>query len=160
MSNPNIYTDFLDEDLSNLKLKVVTCFIVYDKKIILLQRARKDGQHKLWGIPGGKIEIDEEPETCLKRELFEELKLKTSEKQFIFLEKAICENKDDGKYLLYLYYLKLNNKINISLDYSEHYAYKWVSFEEFGFNKLLTCQGLAFELVKQKLEKLIYTTCI
>lgn len=154
--NSNIYTNILNEDLLNLKFKVVTCFIVYDKKIILLQRARKDAQHKLWGIPGGKIENDEKPETCLKRELFEELKLKTSEKQFVFLNKAICENKHDGKYLLYLYYLKLNNKINISLDYSEHYAYKWVTLEEFELNELLTSQGQAFRLVKQELIKMIY----
>lgn len=56
-------------------ITVVAAIIEGDNKILLGRR--KAGKHLAgyWEFPGGKIENNETPEECLKRELFEEFKI-------------------------------------------------------------------------------------
>lgn len=52
----------------------VTAAIIMDQEKVLI--AQKERSHKLaglWEFPGGKMEAGETPESCLKRELAEEL---------------------------------------------------------------------------------------
>jgi 8-oxo-dGTP diphosphatase len=44
-----------------------------DRRILIGQRRRGDTSPLKWEFPGGKIEVDEEPEAALARELQEEL---------------------------------------------------------------------------------------
>jgi|ERR1700676_2686253 8-oxo-dGTP diphosphatase len=44
-----------------------------DRRILIGQRRRGDTSPLKWEFPGGKIEVDEEPEAALARELLEEL---------------------------------------------------------------------------------------
>jgi 8-oxo-dGTP diphosphatase len=44
-----------------------------DRRILIGQRRRGDTSPLKWEFPGGKIEVDEEPEEALRRELQEEL---------------------------------------------------------------------------------------
>jgi 8-oxo-dGTP diphosphatase len=44
-----------------------------DRRILIGQRRREDTSPLKWEFPGGKIEVDEEPEAALARELREEL---------------------------------------------------------------------------------------
>jgi 8-oxo-dGTP diphosphatase len=44
-----------------------------DRRILIGQRRRGDTSPLKWEFPGGKIEVDEEPEAALARELREEL---------------------------------------------------------------------------------------
>jgi 8-oxo-dGTP diphosphatase len=55
-------------------MKTITAAIIYKNKHVLLTR-RKEGQklEGYWEFPGGKIEKGEIPQTCLERELLEEL---------------------------------------------------------------------------------------
>lgn len=145
-----------EDNLENLDFKVVTCFIEFENKFLFLQRARKDSQHKLWGIPGGKLDADETIRSALKRELFEELNLLFNENSFLFLSKGLSNNPYDGKYLLYLYYLSLDSYPKITLNAEEHYKYKWIDIENLDKINLLVSQGRAIDLVKNKLKDLIY----
>ncbi|WP_025614844.1 DNA/RNA helicase domain-containing protein [Cellulophaga baltica] len=54
-------------------IKVAAGIIESENRILIARR--KEGKHLagLWEFPGGKIEIGETPESCLKRELYEEL---------------------------------------------------------------------------------------
>jgi ADP-ribose pyrophosphatase YjhB (NUDIX family) len=45
--------------------------VVRDGKVLLLRNEREE-----WELPGGRIEIDETPEECVAREIFEETQWK------------------------------------------------------------------------------------
>lgn len=57
------------------RIEVVVAVIVRDDRILLTQRRGDVPGPWLWECPGGKIELDENHETALRREVFEELGL-------------------------------------------------------------------------------------
>lgn len=55
-------------------MMVVTAAIIFNQsKILITRRSAKKHLAGFWEFPGGKIEENETPEECLKRELIEEL---------------------------------------------------------------------------------------
>jgi 8-oxo-dGTP diphosphatase len=56
------------KDLSDI-VKVTVAILVKDNKIIIAKRGHDDRLANKWEFPGGKIEINETPEQCLKREI-------------------------------------------------------------------------------------------
>jgi len=57
----------------------VTCAIIeLDNLVLAAQRGAAMSMPLKWEFPGGKINPGEEPEACLHRELFEELKVKVA----------------------------------------------------------------------------------
>lgn len=134
---------------------VVSCFLRQENKILVLQRARKDQQHKLWGIPGGKLDKGESPLEGLVRELQEETTIVAQPDSFQLLGTAISRTPSDGQYGLYIYYGFAPQDIDIQINTDEHYAFQWVTIEEFQALDLLTAQREAFHLVKTKLEHLL-----
>jgi len=58
---------------SPYSVKVTAGIIQCSGRVLIAQRSADDRQPLKWEFPGGKIEIGETPEACLKRELFEEL---------------------------------------------------------------------------------------
>ena len=57
-------------------MKEVTAAIIIDNnKILIAQRGKNENLAGKWEFPGGKIEIDETPQQCLKREIREELEV-------------------------------------------------------------------------------------
>ncbi len=54
----------------------VTCAIIYfGSKILVTQRSEKMKLPLKWEFPGGKIELGENEETCIKREIKEEINI-------------------------------------------------------------------------------------
>lgn len=54
----------------------VTCAIIIDgSKVLVTQRSESMKLPLKWEFPGGKIDANESAETCIKRELFEELNI-------------------------------------------------------------------------------------
>ena len=57
-------------------MKEVTAAIIIDKnKILIAQRGSNEKLAGKWEFPGGKIELGETPQECLKREIKEELEV-------------------------------------------------------------------------------------
>ena len=56
-------------------VQVTAAIIVDNGNILIAQRHPEDRLGGLWEFPGGKIEAGETPQACLKRELWEELKM-------------------------------------------------------------------------------------
>lgn len=134
-----------------IDVQVVTCFLQRGKKILVLQRARKDSQYKLWGIPGGKLEQNELPLMGLIREIKEELGINVSSEAFNFLNTALSQIPSEKKYGLYLYHALLPSEAQIRINQTEHYSFRWVTINEFRSLDLLTAQREAFELVEDQL---------
>lgn len=133
---------------------VVTCFIQQGDKILILQRARKDLQYKLWGIPGGKLDKGESPLTGLIRDLKEELNLDFSPRNFKLLGITRSKTVSDGDYGLYLYYMQIPENLKISINYEEHLSFEWVYLEEFEKYDLLLAQKEAYRFVEKKLKNI------
>lgn len=133
--------------------RVTTCFVESNNKILVLQRGRRDGQYKKWGIPGGKLSENESSEQGLIRELLEETGVRFEIGSFDLLGQAHSANSHDGDYFLYLYYTTIDHVPEVVINPDEHLAHKWVSLEEFEEMNLLDSQGLAYQAVKSALVK-------
>jgi 8-oxo-dGTP diphosphatase len=57
----------------NKLIRVTAAILERDGKILLAKRKKDDPLKGKWEFPGGKIERNESPEDCLRRELHEEL---------------------------------------------------------------------------------------
>ncbi len=57
---------------------VTAAIITHNNKVLLTRRAPGEKHAGWWEFPGGKVEAGESPESCLRRELREELEIETS----------------------------------------------------------------------------------
>jgi 8-oxo-dGTP diphosphatase len=57
---------------------VTAAIITQNNKVLLTRRAPGEKHAGGWEFPGGKVEENESPETCLRRELLEELEIETA----------------------------------------------------------------------------------
>ena len=105
-------------------MKLVTAAIIIKNNHVLLAR-RKQGQKLAgyWEFPGGKIEKNETPESCLERELFEELNVKIKAGKII--AESIYHYSHCSIKLLGLESILLSNSIKLSV----HDKVKWVPIE-------------------------------
>ena len=63
----------------NLLLVAAVALIDQDCRVLIAQRPQGKTLAGLWEFPGGKVELDERPETALIRELHEELGIAVEE---------------------------------------------------------------------------------
>lgn len=87
MSEVNIYPSKSNGFI--FQVSIVAAWINFQNEYLFLQRNAKFHEAFRWGIPGGKIELKEEPIAALQREIFEETKVN-----------LIKENDYDRKILL------------------------------------------------------------
>jgi 8-oxo-dGTP diphosphatase len=105
-------------------VKVTAAILAKDNKIIIAKRGPDDRLAHKWEFPGGKIEINETPEQCLKREMKEEFDIDVFVGEYlgssvykydhIFIElMAFRASWEDGK-----------------IDLKDHDEFKWISLEQ------------------------------
>ena len=61
--------------MKNDTISVVCAIIIYNGKILAVQRGTQMSLPLKWEFPGGKIEDNETEEDCIKREIMEELNI-------------------------------------------------------------------------------------
>ena len=59
--------------MDNVQLIVTAAIIEKENKFLLTKRLAEKHNGNRWEFPGGKVEFGEDPKTCLKREIEEEL---------------------------------------------------------------------------------------
>lgn len=101
----------------------VNAYIYKDNKFLLLKRSTEP---KIWGPPGGRLTIDEDPVSGLCREVKEETNLDIEVLAPANTWFGIWKNK---QYLLSIDYLVRVFGGNIKLS-SEHTDYAWVTIED------------------------------
>ena len=103
----------------------VTCAIIVEAGRVLATQRSEHMPHALkWEFPGGKVKEGETPESCIKREIHEELGLK------IQVDRLLPEVKYsyDTHTIKLIPFICTPGKSNITL--AEHKAYRWVPFTE------------------------------
>ena len=103
---------------------VTAAIITLEDKVLLTRRAPGEKHAGGWEFPGGKVEPGESPETCLRRELLEELEIET-----IIGEKLTesIHTYETGAIRLLAYRATI---LSGSLQLHVHDEYQWVSTAE------------------------------
>ncbi len=96
--------------------------------LVLLRNANKP-QGNTWGIPSGKVEDNEKLEDCILRELSEETGNNFNIKDLGYFKKFYVRY-PDYDFIYHIFYLKLNEDIDIVLEKDGHKDYRWVTPEE------------------------------
>ena len=104
---------------------VVTAAIIkQDQQYLIAQRKKGSNQELKWEFPGGKVEIGEDPEDCLRREIKEELGLSVK----IFNIYQVVSHNYGEKHIILLCYLCKNEGGEPScIDCND---YRWVTVKE------------------------------
>ncbi len=93
-----------------ISLKIL---IIDDNKVLFLKNEREE-----WDLPGGKINFNENPLDCLKREVFEETKLNLSNIELVdFLNLKF--NDTPVGIVLYKSSINSDNPVEISFEHSD-----------------------------------------
>ena len=106
--------------------RVTAAILINDEKIIIAKRKSTGKLPNKWEFPGGKIENDETPEQCLKRELKEEFDIDVSVGEY--LGSSIYHY--DHISIELLAYRTFWKGGNIRL--KDHDDFAWVSLEQLG----------------------------
>ena len=106
-------------------LRIVTAGIVIrDGRVLVAKRHHRSHGGSLWEFPGGKMESDEDPKACLKRELSEELDIGVKVGEIL---EVVYHRYDRYPILLLGYLCKLKEGIPKALGCQE---YRWVGKDE------------------------------
>jgi len=103
-------------------LVAVNSFLIKDSKFLLLKR---NDPPLIWGPPGGKLEINEDPIIGLKREVNEETGLEIE----VVMPVTTWFGSFNHKKIFAVDYL-CKYKSGILKISSEHNSYKWLSLQE------------------------------
>ena len=123
---------------------VTAAIITLEDKVLLTRRAPGEKHAGGWEFPGGKVESGESPETCLRRELREELEIET-----IIGEKLTesIHTYETGAIRLLAYRATI---LSGSLQLHVHDEYQWVSVAELTQFNLLPADVPIAEYLQKK----------
>ncbi|MCU0360060.1 MAG: (deoxy)nucleoside triphosphate pyrophosphohydrolase [Bacteroidia bacterium] len=104
------------------KIEVVAAIIIYQNKILCLQRKESKLAYisKKYEFPGGKIEIGESKEDAIKREIMEELEMEIYIDQEFF---TVEHQYPDFHITMHSYLCSVRNP---NLILTEHIDFKWL----------------------------------
>lgn len=124
-------------------IKVVCAIVFKDDKVFLCRRNSKKSLAGFWEFPGGKIEIGENEEDCLSRELEEELGMKVRiDKHF----KTVLHDYDTFTIELIAYTCHF---LEASYNLTDHDEYEWMHINDLNKKDLAPADiPIANELIK------------
>lgn len=114
----------------NKKFDVVSLFIIYNGKILLLKRQKDKPQEKTWGPPAGKVDNGESLEQATCREAFEETGIKIKIDQIIKFKKKYYVRHGNIDFIFYVYAVEMDTEPLIELMPTEHSGYSWFTPQE------------------------------
>lgn len=112
------------------KFAVVSLFVIFDGKILLLKRQEGKPQEKTWGPPAGKVDGDESLERTICRETFEETGITVIESQITKYERCYYVRHGNTDFMFYVFVIELNENPEVVLNAGEHSEYSWLTPRE------------------------------
>ncbi|WP_017435402.1 NUDIX hydrolase [Saccharococcus caldoxylosilyticus] len=112
---------------ANKMVVVVKGLILYEGKVLIVQRAKDDEiGGGTWELVGGKVEFGEDLETALVREIKEEVGLDVTVEKILY---ATTFKTDPTRQVVILTYLCRSNNRDVVLS-KEHIDYRWSTKEQ------------------------------
>jgi len=110
--------------LENIIIVALKAIIVFDDKILIIQRSADDMvAASTWEFVGGKLEFGEELDTALKREIKEEVGLDVSIEELLY---ATTFKTHEHRQLVLLTYLCTAESAKVKLS-TEHQNFLWAN---------------------------------
>lgn len=105
-------------------IKVAAALLIKNGRVLIAKRKANDLLANKWEFPGGKIEVGESPEECLRREIKEEFQVEIAVGN-LFGESKYCYDHATVHLLAYWAYLERGELKPIC-----HADYRWVNIDE------------------------------
>lgn len=102
--------------------------IVKENKVLLLRDPRMD--EVIWEIPGGRMNIDEEPREAVAREIREELGIEIEVGAVVYMEQFIQGNEGTRAFVIVYECQMMDPAANLTLSEDEVCEIAWVSADE------------------------------
>ena len=112
--------------MKNNSIKVIAGLICTQDRYLIARRNLNKSLGGLWEFPGGKINNNETPEECLKRELKEELHINAE------IGKYISKNTHEYRDFTIELNLYEVNSFSGEVVKTEHEEIRWIALKEFG----------------------------
>lgn len=113
----------------NPTVEVASCYIEWTDKILLLKRHPQKPQGNTWGVPGGKMEKNENPKMAVIREIQEEVGINIDDNDLQKIGRLYCRL-PHVDYVYHMFRKKLKALPDINLELEEHLEMRWVTIEE------------------------------
>ena len=110
----------------NPRFEIVSCYVEYGGKILLLHRHKEKSQGDKWGVPAGKMEKGEKLVDAMIREAREETGLTIKPSELEYLEKVFVRY-PGYDFVYHMFRMKLEAKHSVVLSSKEHQAFCWVT---------------------------------
>ena len=107
------------------QVQVSACYLEVNNQLLLLQRAQGKLEEGKWGVPAGKLEQHESPESAAKRELFEETGICFADADMYRLD-PLYIRKPEVDYIYYPFKIHLDHLPEVCLS-DEHQNYLWAN---------------------------------
>lgn len=105
------------------RAQAASCLVNVNGKYLLLQLAAHKPEPGKWGLPGGKIEPNEEPKDAALRELFEETRISPSGP--IDYAGTFYIRKPEVDYIFHVFSTNFDQEPQVHLS-DEHTHYQWI----------------------------------
>jgi len=128
------------ENLKKLYFIAKCVLINNENKFLILKRSnyKNNGTADIWDLPGGNVDLYEDVNIAIKREVEEEINIKLNKTE-VFAVDSRKHAKQDAQVIFTMFSSKdfdKNQEIKLS---EEHTEYKWILFEEMdNYNFYLT----------------------
>ncbi len=113
------------EDFSP-RFEIVSCFLENNKEFLILHRHDHKPQGNTWGVPAGKVEINEKPTEAIKREIEEETGYKIDFESLNYF-KELYVRYNDFDFIYHIFHLPIKQKPNVKLEENSHKDFKWIT---------------------------------
>ena len=110
----------------NPSFEVVSCFMEYRDKILLLHRQDTKPQGNTWGVPAGKLNSKEDKLYGVIREIFQETGFQPKFQEVNYFNKLFVRY-PECDFVYHIFSTKLNEKIAVKINLEEHKGFIWIS---------------------------------
>lgn len=108
-------------------MRVVGCYVHFDKKFLLLYRSSNSRDPHLWGLPAGKVDSGESDIEAIIREVNEETGIILSSSDLTILGEYEFITSSNEPSIFVAFEANLDSKPFVTLNSQEHMKYIWVT---------------------------------